>query len=782
MFKMIKFIYSICLLSAVFCSFSQTKTIPYQELATSSGSLSGSGIFFGASMTTSSITVTFEGPSDRWIALGIGAAMPSTDALIYSNGTSSASHTLGWFDYYISSYNSSGVTLDVTQNWNIQSNNVSASQRTVVATRTLSTGDANDAAINFTSTVLNLVWAKGSSADYTIAYHGSSNRANGISLTWLSVPSASFVTSTNTLCTGASLTYSNLSTGGLTSYTWNFAGGSPATSTSTNPVITYTAPGTYSVSLTATNALGSSTYTQINYVTVTPTISPSLSINQISGLNPLCAGAAASYTALPVNGGSAPSYQWKVNGTNVGTNSSSYSSTSLSNNSSVTCVVISNAVCASPSTVSSSAITMTVNSSAAATVSVAITSSNNPLCSGSAVTFSANVTNGGTTPFYQWKINGSNAGTNSSIFTSNALGNADIVSCELSSNAACASSTFAVSSGITMSVSSVLIPSVSILIQSGNNPLCAGALISFTATPINGGLNPIFQWKINGVNAGSNSSGYSATNFSTGQLISCEMVSALSCSSPSFAISSAITLTVFPIPTTPVITPSGTLGLCPGANLMLVSSANTGNLWSNTANTASLTVSSPGNYFVSQTLNGCTSPLSAAVTVTAHPQPSASILPVGPLCADAGSFTLQASPVGGTFSGNGVSGNLFIPSLTIQGNNLIVYSYTDANTCTDTASTNIQVSDCVSITGVDTENSTLRVSPNPTKGPLNITCSDEKITAIILSDATGKIIFKRSYKNEMKIKVDISPETSGIYFMRVFFGNNAKQFIISKED
>ncbi len=162
--------------------FSQTKTIPYQELATSTGSLNGSGIFFGASMTTSSISITFEGPSDRWIALGFGSNMQPTDVFIYSIGHALSVHPLSWQDYYNSSYNNSGVLVDGSQDWAIVSTNTTTGgQRTVTATRSLSTGDANDAVINFTSSALDLVWAKGSSANYTISYHGSTNRANGIS-------------------------------------------------------------------------------------------------------------------------------------------------------------------------------------------------------------------------------------------------------------------------------------------------------------------------------------------------------------------------------------------------------------------------------------------------------------------------------------------------------------------------------------------------------------------------------------------------------------------------
>lgn len=258
----------------------QIKVIPYQELPTSGGSPIGSGMFFGASLSTSTITITFTGPSDRWIGIGFGVAMPNTDALIYSNGQTASPHPLGWNDYYIGSYNGSGVVNDVVQNWNIQSNSVSAGQRTVVASRLLNTGDLNDAILNYSASAISLVWARSSSADYDIAYHGSNDRANNISLQWLTVPTASFVSGSFSICSGNSFSFLNQSTGGGLNYVWSFEGGSPATSTLSNPSISYTLPGTYSVGLQATNAMGNSTFIQNNYIVVNPTpVGPTVIVN-----------------------------------------------------------------------------------------------------------------------------------------------------------------------------------------------------------------------------------------------------------------------------------------------------------------------------------------------------------------------------------------------------------------------------------------------------------------------------------------------------------------------
>ena len=174
-----KIIVSFSLLLGPFFSQAQTKTIAYQELKTANGALSGSGMFFGASMTTDSITITFAGPSSKWIGLGFGISMSGSDALIYT----SSGGTQDWWDYFMGNYSS--VVKDAQQDWKIKSNNVVNAVRTLVASRKLSTGDASDILINYNATKLNLIWARGPSASYVLADHGGSNRANGIALSWV---------------------------------------------------------------------------------------------------------------------------------------------------------------------------------------------------------------------------------------------------------------------------------------------------------------------------------------------------------------------------------------------------------------------------------------------------------------------------------------------------------------------------------------------------------------------------------------------------------------------
>jgi hypothetical protein len=87
------------------------------------------------------------------------------------------------------------------------------------------------------------------------------------------VPSAFYLATSNTICVGNSLTFSDASSNSPTSWTWSFPGGNPSSSAVKNPPsITYTATGVYSVSLVATNSVGASApYTSSVYVIATPT-------------------------------------------------------------------------------------------------------------------------------------------------------------------------------------------------------------------------------------------------------------------------------------------------------------------------------------------------------------------------------------------------------------------------------------------------------------------------------------------------------------------------------
>ncbi|GEP51926.1 hypothetical protein FNO01nite_25980 [Flavobacterium noncentrifugens] len=115
------------------------------------------------------------------------------------------------------------------------------------------------------------------------------------------------------------------------------------------------------------------------------------------------------------------------------------------------------------------------------TPSVAITASKSNICNGETVVFNAISNNGGNAPSYQWKVNGNNVGTNSATFTTNTLTNNSVVSCVLTSNAACASPLTATSNSIVITTMAPVVP-----VFSQIAPICPGDPLLLPGTSANG--------------------------------------------------------------------------------------------------------------------------------------------------------------------------------------------------------------------------------------------------------------------------------------------------------
>lgn len=94
-------------------------------------------------------------------------------------------------------------------------------------------------------------------------------------------PQAAFTATPTTGCAGMTVAFTDLSTSNTITWAWSFPGGTPATSSEQNPVVTYNTPGVYDVTLSAINPAGTSTVTLTNYITVNtiPTPAFTFSVN-----------------------------------------------------------------------------------------------------------------------------------------------------------------------------------------------------------------------------------------------------------------------------------------------------------------------------------------------------------------------------------------------------------------------------------------------------------------------------------------------------------------------
>ncbi|MBK9526097.1 MAG: choice-of-anchor J domain-containing protein [Bacteroidetes bacterium] len=86
-------------------------------------------------------------------------------------------------------------------------------------------------------------------------------------ITSLRTLTANFAALDTNPCVGTPVQFSDMSTGGVTSRTWTFTGGTPSSSTAAQPLVTYAVPGIYNVSLSVTNGVNTSPITKSTYIT-----------------------------------------------------------------------------------------------------------------------------------------------------------------------------------------------------------------------------------------------------------------------------------------------------------------------------------------------------------------------------------------------------------------------------------------------------------------------------------------------------------------------------------
>ena len=125
-------------------------------------------------------------------------------------------------------------------------------------------------------------------------------------------------------CTGQVLNFFDFSTPAPANRMWYFQGGTPPTSTSPSPAVTYALPGNYDVKLVVSNAAGQDSLTKSSFVTVTT--APIADVVLVLVSSTVCKNDSVFASATITNGGLAPSIDWIVNGTVVASNNLAFAS------------------------------------------------------------------------------------------------------------------------------------------------------------------------------------------------------------------------------------------------------------------------------------------------------------------------------------------------------------------------------------------------------------------------------------------------------------------------
>ncbi len=224
-------------------------------------------------------------------------------------------------------------------------------------------------------------------------------------------------------------------------------------------------------------------------MTVNPLVTPHVTIGTLTG-DTVCVGAHTLIIPTVLNGGSSPTFKWKVNNVLVWSGTSwTYVAT---DSDVVTVVMTTNAPCP---LIDTAVDTLILTVSPYLTPSVSIAGSYD-ICQGYPAIFNAIGTNAGYNPLYQWTVNGTGVATGPSYSFMPATG--DIVNVTLTSSFPCLVTPTAISVTDTLRVIPAPTPIVSMSIYPGWI-LAPGDYATMIATVVNGGANPIYKWYRNGI-------------------------------------------------------------------------------------------------------------------------------------------------------------------------------------------------------------------------------------------------------------------------------------------
>lgn len=341
--------------------------------------------------------------------------------------------------------------------------------------------------------------------------------------------SVSVAASAEDICAGTSVTFtpSPVNGGNSPTYEWKVnnvtagTGSTFTTSTLGNGDIIYCVMTSNGICPTPRISRSDNTIS----MQVSPTVTPTITITSPAGAS-WCVGKPLTFRANVSGEGISPAYAWEINGVAVGTSVDTYLTSTLVDGDKVVCKLTSSERCALPVTVTSNEMKMTINPVVKGSINI-VPNPDSVICDGEKVTIYSYFTHGGTTPTFQWMLNGKDVpGATNGSFTSAALKDGDAIQCRMTSNETCVFPEL--SNPVVFDVVPFIDPSVTIaMYHIGNDTY------RFEAQPKNGGSNPAYQWYKNNVPvAGATSETFDVTGLLKTDRIHVAMVSSERCVNP----------------------------------------------------------------------------------------------------------------------------------------------------------------------------------------------------------------------------------------------------------
>jgi hypothetical protein len=314
-------------------------------------------------------------------------------------------------------------------------------------------------------------------------------------------------------------------------YTYSIDG----TTFQSEPLFADLTPGSYTITVKNTDGCTSAETIVINAVPDDMPVAVTITADRTE----ICDGQSVTFTATPVNGGDNPVYAWYVNGTLVPDETSVTYTYEPADGDVVYATLTSDLDCATDNPATSNEITIKTD---LLPVVVTITADQTEICEGQEVTFTAIPENDGDNPVYAWYVNGNLIPGETLVTFTYEPADGDVVHAILTSDLECATDNPATSNEITITYLDEL--TVSVTIAKDKDEILEGDLVTFTATPVNGGDNPVYTWYVNTVvQAGQTTSTFSYVP-QNGDVIYASLVSDLLCADRTPVQSNRIPITV----------------------------------------------------------------------------------------------------------------------------------------------------------------------------------------------------------------------------------------------
>jgi len=225
--------------------------------------------------------------------------------------------------------------------------------------------------------------------------------------------------------------------------------------------------------------------------------------------------------------------------------------------------------------------------------------------------------------------------------------------------------------------------------------------------------------------------------------------------------------------------------LCKDAESVVLTASEPGGIWSadcggcvdEVTGEFDPTAAGLGTWTITYTVEGtCSEYNPGTVTVV---ESDITINPIDDICEKSGVVILSASEDGGTWSADcddcidPVTGE-FDPSAAGIGEWTI--TYTVDGTCSEYNPGTVNVIDCL---GLDENDGALSIFPNPTRGIITLNTGDVEAGTVIIKDVLGRVIFVQNF-NQNQFSVDLNNgQADGTYFVTLL-NENGDQITVAK--